>query len=90
MGGAHAGALYQTPGADIVGASGEQRPAGADKPVGGDVGMMLRRWGCGEYRFYRKVKSVMKVCGGIVIMLVGWLLLLWLFYGLMANDFFCL
>lgn len=35
MGGAHAGALYQTPGADIVGASGEQRPAGADKPVGG-------------------------------------------------------
>ncbi|ECI4107315.1 hypothetical protein DU260_24865 [Salmonella enterica subsp. salamae] len=35
MGGAHAGALYQTPGADIVGASGEQRSAGADKPVGG-------------------------------------------------------
>lgn len=52
--------------------------------------MKLRRWGKGECRFYRKVKRVMKVSGGLVIMLAGWLLLLWLFCGLMAHDGFFL
>ncbi|EGT2786629.1 hypothetical protein I6S72_003964 [Salmonella enterica subsp. enterica serovar Carmel] len=31
---------------------------------------------------------MMKVSGGLVIMLAGWLLLLWLFCGLMAHDVF--
>lgn len=52
--------------------------------------MKLRRWGMGECRFHRKVKRVMKVSGGLLIMLVGWLLLLWLFCGLMAHDGFFL
>ncbi|EDX5730532.1 hypothetical protein JOU96_004793 [Salmonella enterica] len=48
--------------------------------------MTMRRWGKGENRGRRKVRQGLQVVAGLLVMVAGWLLLLWMVGKIMSYP----